>query len=309
MLLRDSDFNSLANPLDVEPFAVDRDVGIFCVEGVPLVEQVFEALPRLECNASRGHVREAFFQRGQAGLEEDDFSEPVEVGHPFGSVANASAGGDHMVLHVEAENRFLFDLAKRVEAFRVHNLLKGTLLSRLDDQVGIDKLTVDPLRQDDTDGAFSGAWHADKCDVRSNFRSHGRSNWGSELRKIVLLSHGIWSDLPRAFVGERVRLAAEIADFPNLRPDRPNGIGRKAKPKVELFDSDSCESFFCVPEAWFYMTKKTEIENKVAVKMALAAKYRHLATLTHSVPAKAKFLRRSECFQRQAGVIGKALAV
>ncbi|MHC2066065.1 hypothetical protein ACYFX5_01200 [Bremerella sp. T1] len=57
------------------------------------------------------------------------------------------------------------------------------------------------------------------------------------------------------------------------------------------------------------MTKKTEIENKVAVKMALAAKYRHLATLTHSVPAKAKFLRRSECFQRQAGVIGKALAV
>jgi len=56
------------------------------------------------------------------------------------------------------------------------------------------------------------------------------------------------------------------------------------------------------------MTKKTEIENKVAVKLALAAKYRHLATLTHSVPAKAKFLRRSECYQRQAGVIGKALA-
>ncbi len=57
------------------------------------------------------------------------------------------------------------------------------------------------------------------------------------------------------------------------------------------------------------MTKKSEIENKVAVKLALADKYRRMAVRTHSVPAKAKFLRRSECFQRQAGVIGKALAV
>lgn len=57
------------------------------------------------------------------------------------------------------------------------------------------------------------------------------------------------------------------------------------------------------------MTKKTETENKVAIKLALAAKYRRLATLTHSDPAKAKFLRRSECYQRQAGVLGKGLAV
>ena len=56
------------------------------------------------------------------------------------------------------------------------------------------------------------------------------------------------------------------------------------------------------------MTKKSDIEHKVAVKQALAAKYRHLANLTHSVPAKAKFLRRSECYKRQAGVIGKHLA-
>ena len=55
------------------------------------------------------------------------------------------------------------------------------------------------------------------------------------------------------------------------------------------------------------MTKKSEIENKVTVKQALADKYRHLASLTHSVPAKAKFLRRSECYSRQASEIGKHL--
>lgn len=53
------------------------------------------------------------------------------------------------------------------------------------------------------------------------------------------------------------------------------------------------------------MTKKSEIENKVAVKQALSAKYRRMAGLTHSVPAKAKLLRRSECYQRQASEIGK----
>ncbi|MEW4455622.1 hypothetical protein AB1L30_23340 [Bremerella sp. JC817] len=60
-------------------------------------------------------------------------------------------------------------------------------------------------------------------------------------------------------------------------------------------------------EASFYMTTKTEIENKLAVKQALCAKYRHLADLTKSQPAKAKFMRRSECYKRQALVIGKAL--
>lgn len=55
------------------------------------------------------------------------------------------------------------------------------------------------------------------------------------------------------------------------------------------------------------MTKKSEIENKVAVKKSLAAKYRNLAGITTSVPAKAKFLRRSECYVRQAESIANKL--
>lgn len=101
----------------------------------------------------------------------------------------------------------------------------------------------------------------------------------------------------------------QIADFLKLATDRQFGIEAKARGRLELRGADSRESIKYVPEASFYMTKKSEIENKVAVKMALADKYRRMAVRTHSVPAKAKFLRRSECFQRQAGVIGKALAV
>lgn len=56
------------------------------------------------------------------------------------------------------------------------------------------------------------------------------------------------------------------------------------------------------------MTKKTETQNKLAVKQALADKYRRLAAKTTSIPAKAKLLRRSECYKRQAGVVGKSLA-
>lgn len=91
--------------------------------------------------------------------------------------------------------------------------------------------------------------------------------------------------------------------------DRGIGIESWPRQRVELAGSDSRESFKYVPEASFYMTKKSEIENKLAVKQALADKYRRMAGRTHSVPAKAKFLRRSECYQRQAGVIGKALAI
>lgn len=56
------------------------------------------------------------------------------------------------------------------------------------------------------------------------------------------------------------------------------------------------------------MTKKTELENKVAIKQALSDKYRRLAAKTTSVPAKAKFLRRSECYKRQVGVLGGQIA-
>ncbi len=56
------------------------------------------------------------------------------------------------------------------------------------------------------------------------------------------------------------------------------------------------------------MTKKTEVENKVAVKQTLALKYRQKAERTPSVPAKARLIRRSERYTRQANAIKKTLA-
>lgn len=55
------------------------------------------------------------------------------------------------------------------------------------------------------------------------------------------------------------------------------------------------------------MTKKIEVENKVAVKQALALKYRQKAERASSVPAKARLLRRSERYIRQANALRKTL--
>jgi hypothetical protein len=48
------------------------------------------------------------------------------------------------------------------------------------------------------------------------------------------------------------------------------------------------------------MTQKSDIENLVQVKTALAQKYHRLALLTSSRPRKANYHRRAERLRRQA---------
>jgi hypothetical protein len=53
------------------------------------------------------------------------------------------------------------------------------------------------------------------------------------------------------------------------------------------------------------MTKKSELNNIVEVKTALADKYERLARARQSKPGKARLLRRAERFRAQAAKAGK----
>jgi len=55
------------------------------------------------------------------------------------------------------------------------------------------------------------------------------------------------------------------------------------------------------------MTKKSELENKLETKTALATKYRRKAERTKSVNTKAKWLRRAEGYRRQAQVLANKM--
>lgn len=53
------------------------------------------------------------------------------------------------------------------------------------------------------------------------------------------------------------------------------------------------------------MTRKSQLQNIVDVKTALADKYEQLARTRRSKPAKARLLRRAERFRSQAANAGK----
>lgn len=56
------------------------------------------------------------------------------------------------------------------------------------------------------------------------------------------------------------------------------------------------------------MTKKSQVENIVKVKTALADKYEQLARIRSSKPAKARMMRHSERFRAQANNASKGMS-
>jgi len=68
-----------------------------------------------------------------------------QMAHRFFAVNDAAAGGDDGVRQVGAEDVVLFDLSEGCQAVVVDDLLQGSALNRLDQNVRIDKVPARAL--------------------------------------------------------------------------------------------------------------------------------------------------------------------
>ena len=149
----------------VEGGEVDGDVGPFLVEGGAFGVEGVEGLVGFEDDAAGVEVAEACGQFGQGQLEVDDEAVGFEGAHGGVVIDDAAAGGDDGVFDVDAGDVVLFDLAEAVHAVGVDQFAKGFVAGDLDEDVGVEEIAAEAFGEEDADGAFADAGHADENDV------------------------------------------------------------------------------------------------------------------------------------------------
>ena len=88
-----------------------------------------------------------------------------EMLHGLVGVHGRAARGDDGLRRVQLAQNLVLHLDETLGTARVDELLQRLVAAVLDDEVGVDEVVVQDLRQHDAEGRFAGAGHADEHDV------------------------------------------------------------------------------------------------------------------------------------------------
>src|SRR3990172_3761013 len=120
---------------------VDSDVCVLPVQREAFREQVVQVLVRSFCESSCSVVRHSRSQRRHIHVQEHNDAVRLYMRHGRGAVHGAAAGGDNMIVAIELKKDILLYPAQGQVAIPINDVLQGTALLRLDNDVGVNEIT------------------------------------------------------------------------------------------------------------------------------------------------------------------------
>ena len=98
-------------------------------------------------------------------IEKDDGGDLSQMSHGPFAIHRTAAGGDHLMVDIEAQNLLLLNPAQTEIAALLKDLLQRLLAIDLNQDIGINKTQTHGFGEDNADSAFTCARHTDQGDV------------------------------------------------------------------------------------------------------------------------------------------------